>query len=604
MLRSMRRNTKIIMLVVAIAFVGLMVFQWGMDISGRSSPQASGEVGRVNGMSISYQIWSRTYRNLTDQARAQKGSALDDRELAFVEDQAWNQLVSEILIEQELDRRGITVTDEEVRLAFQTSPPPWLVENELFQTGGQFDYQKYREFFSGPAVDPQLLLQIEQYYRNVLPRARLMEQVSSGIYVADSELWSLYRDRSERVRVTYIAFDPEIQVEDSAVTVADDEMLRYYEEHLDDFQQPASAEVTLVEFSRVPGPADTAAALELANRLRAETLAGADFAELATQHSVDPGSGPQGGDLGWFSQGDMTPTFEAAAFELQQPGQISEPVLSPYGYHIIKLEEREEERVHASHILLPIRLQGATEEQLLGGVDSFERIALSDGLDAAIDSLGVTGRSLTLALGSDFVPGMGLFRPVHTWAFHDSTVVGDLSPVYETDAGFYFFELDTRTAESHLPFADAESAVRRRVMAEKKTEVARGIVDRISAQLEQGTTLDELATEYDLAFQTSTLFTRFDFVPGLGQANDVTGTSFGLQLNQTAGPIEADGRFYFLQLVERVEADRATFEAVKEDMRAQLTLQRQQSALDEWLADLRDEADVEDWRQDLFVPRS
>jgi peptidyl-prolyl cis-trans isomerase D len=191
------------MLVVALAFVGLMVFQWGMDISGRSNPRAVGEVGRVNGTAINYQVWTSTYRNLTDQARQQKGSALDDRELDFIEEQAWNQLVNQVLIEQELERRGISVTDQEVRLAFQTTPPAWLMQNELFQTGGQFDYEKYQSFFSSPGVDPQLLLQIEDYYRAVLPRARLMEQIGTGIYVSDSELWYGYRDQSERVRVAW-----------------------------------------------------------------------------------------------------------------------------------------------------------------------------------------------------------------------------------------------------------------------------------------------------------------------------------------------------------------------------------------------------------------
>jgi hypothetical protein len=150
------------MLVVAIAFVGLMVFEWGMDMSGRSSPGvgAVGEVGSVNGTSISYQVWTRAFRSLTDQARQQKGSALNDVEIDYIEEQTWNELVTEILIDQEIDRLGIRVTDDEVRMAFQTSPPPWLVNNELFQTDGQFDFEKYRGYFSNPAVDPLLLSRV------------------------------------------------------------------------------------------------------------------------------------------------------------------------------------------------------------------------------------------------------------------------------------------------------------------------------------------------------------------------------------------------------------------------------------------------------------
>jgi peptidyl-prolyl cis-trans isomerase D len=603
MLRSMRRNTKIIMLAVAAAFVGLMVFQWGMDITGRSNPRALGEVGRINGTAISYQIWTQTFRNLTDQARQQKGSALNDREIDLIEEQAWDQLVTQVLIEQELERQGVTVTDEEIRLAFQTTPPPWLVQNELFQTDGEFDYDKYRAFFSGPAVDPALLIQIEEYYRTVLPRTRLLELIGSGIYVSDSEVWGVYRDRNEQVRLRYAVFDPEIQVDDSEVAVTEEELRRYYREHLEDFQQPASAEVLLVEFSRVPGPADSAAALETARRIRGEILAGADFAEQARMHSGDPASAGQGGDLGWFERGDMAAELERVAFELA-PGEISEPVLTPYGYHIIRVSEKEADRVRASHILIPIRLRGDAEDQLLASVDRLERIALTSGLEVAIDSVGVPSRRITLSEGSDFVPGLGLFPPVFEWAFHDSTTAGELSRVYETDRGFHVFELVGRAPEGYLPFEDAEPAVRRRLLLERKKETASWLAAQIGAELQQGEPFEEVLEAHDLTIQSSPLFTRFDFVPGLGQGNAVIGTAFGLELNEIAGPVGADDRFYFLQVQERVQADREEYELIKESLRAQLTLQRQRTALDEWLVDLWEEANIEDWRQELFTPRS
>ncbi len=604
MLRSMRQNTKIIMLVVALAFVGLMVFQWGMDISGRSgNPQAGGEIGRVNGTPINYQVWTQTYRNLTDQARGQKGAALNDQEYALIEEQTWNQIVSQILIEQELRRRGIEVTDQEVRLAFQTAPPPWLRNNELFQTGGQFDYEKYRAFFSNPAVDPQLLLQIEQYYRSVLPQARLMEQIGSGIYVPDSELWDMYRTRNERAQIRYVVLDPEILVDDSEVAVTDVELRTFYEENREDFKQPALADVLNVTFSRTPEASDSAAALARASAVREEILAGASFEEQAEAHSADPGSAARGGDLGFFGRGEMTPEFERAAFELQ-PGEISEPVLTPFGYHIIKVVEKEDERVRASHILISITMGGTSEDQLLGSVDRLERLALRHGLEEGADSLGVQTRRLSLAEGSDFVPGIGAFAPVINWAFHDSTMAGELAPVYETDDGFLFFELVQRTPASYVPFVEAEPAVRRRMLLDKKRETAGWRADGIAAELAQGKSLDEVAETHGLSLRSSEPFTRLDFVPGIGQANAVIGTAFGLRLDEIAGPVEADGRFYFVQLVGREEANREDFEQAKENLRAQLALQRQRTALDEWLADLRERAEIEDWRRDFFVPSS
>ncbi len=603
MLRSMRRNTKIIMLVVAIAFVGLMVFQWGMDISGRSTPGAVGEVGSVNGTKISYQVWTQTFRNLTDQAREQKGSALNDLEIDYIEDETWNQLVTQILIDQELNRLGIAVTDDEVRAAFQMYPPPWLANNELFQTDGQFDFEKYRAFFSSPAVDPLLLRQIEEYYRSVLPRSRLYEEITSGIYVADSELWSIYRDRNERVRVSYVVFDPETRVDDSEVSVTDAEMRAYYQANRQDFRQPPTAVVALVLLDRVAGPADTAAALQRASALRQQIVDGADFSELARANSADQASAPQGGDLGWFGRGDMTPAFEQAAFALA-PGAVSEPVLTPFGYHIIKVEEKEGERVRAAHILVRIELAGESEERLLAKVDALERVALRSGLEEAVDSVGATSRQVTLSEGSSFVPGLGSFAPATDWAFHDSTLVGEVSPIYETDEGFAVLELVDRSAERYLTFEDAEASIRRRMANEKKIETARWQAEQVAEEFAQGKTLEEVAAEHGATVQSTDFFTRLEFVPGLGQYNEVIGTAFGTEAGRIAGPAESDGRLYFVRVDERVEANRDEFEASKETMRAQLTMQRRELAVDEWLADVREQADIKDWRRETFVPRS
>ncbi len=603
MLRSMRRNTKIIMLVVAVAFVGLMVFQWGMDISGGSSPQAVGEIGRVNGQPISYQVWTANFRSLTDQARAQKGAPLNDLEIDFIEDQTWNQLVSQILMDQEIKRQGIKISDQEIRMAFESMPPPWLQQNELFQTGGEFDYDKYRAFFSGPAVDPILLQQIELYYRDVLPRARLYEEVASGIYVSDSELWSIYRDRSEQVAVRYIGIDPETRIEDSEVSITDAELQEYYDANRDDFQQPATAMVSLVEISRSPAAADTAAAFERASELHTEVLAGADFEEIARQNSADRGSAPLGGDLGWFGRGEMTPAFEEAAFALE-PGAVSEPVLTPFGYHIIKVLEKEDDRVRALHILIEIGLRSESEDRLLATVDRLERIALNAGLDVASDSLDLTGVQVSLAEGSNFVPGLGQFGPVHDWAFHDSTAIGDVSPIYETAEGFTVFELIERSPELYLSYEEAEPSIRRRVLLEKKRETAGWQAQQIADEIARGKSLDEVASDQGLTVQTTNLFSRLDFVPGLGQANEVIGSSFAAAPNEVVGPVQSEGRFYLVEVTQRVEANRQVFELGKEEMRAQLVVQRRDTAVDEWLADLRDQADIKDYRREFFVPRS
>src|SRR5690606_7472615 len=123
MMRQMRENTKWIMLVTALAFVALMVFEWGMDMTGRSGPLSAGEIGRVNGESIMYEEWLAVYNNVYQQQQSALDGPITSAMRRQIEDAAWDQLVTQRLLQQELDRRGIRVSDEEIRDAARVSPP-------------------------------------------------------------------------------------------------------------------------------------------------------------------------------------------------------------------------------------------------------------------------------------------------------------------------------------------------------------------------------------------------------------------------------------------------------------------------------------------------
>ncbi|MBQ7578365.1 MAG: peptidylprolyl isomerase [Synergistaceae bacterium] len=116
------------------------------------------------------------------------------------------------------------------------------------------------------------------------------------------------------------------------ITVSDDEAQKFYDDNKNSFMQPEKVHARHILIS---GDAD-----ELAAKIIADLKAGASFDVLAKEYSLDPGSKANGGDLGEFPRGVMVPDFEKAAFALKNPGDISEPVKSQFGLHIIKLEAK------------------------------------------------------------------------------------------------------------------------------------------------------------------------------------------------------------------------------------------------------------------------
>lgn len=600
MMRQLRENTKWIMLVTAAAFVGLMVFEWGMDLSGQSSAQLrGGEIGRVNGESITYEEFSVVYRNLYDQIQLQQAEPISGIQNRDIEKLAWDQLVAEKLIEQELRRQGLSATASEVRQAARFMPPPEFYQNELFYTDGQFDLAKYHEYLSSPAVDPQLLQQLELYYRQQIPRRKLAQRVMAGMYLTDGELWRLWRDMYERVSIRFVRFEPELLIPDAAIDVTDDELAAYYRQNRSEFERPKTAHVRMTVLSRAPSAEDTARVAQRAHELRAEILAGADFAEVARRESADPGSASQGGDLGTFGRGVMDPDFESAAFATPV-GEISEPVLTPFGIHLIKVENREGDQVTARHILLPITSTDEATDALFVRADSLEMIGEREGLQAAADRFGLP--TLTVQLVEEMpvgLPNVGRVDEGVDWALWEAAP-GEVSPVFETPTAFYMLELIEVKPEGLMPFEEARPTIETLIRRQKKMEQARTLAQALVNDIRSGRTLTEAAEARQLLVEEVGPFSRMDFVPGVGYANAAIGAAFGLKPGQTSGVVEADEALFVIEVVSREEADRQAWEEQKLVQRLQLLATLEQDRWGQYVASLRERANIVDRRNEVL----
>ncbi|MEX2571059.1 MAG: peptidylprolyl isomerase [Gemmatimonadota bacterium] len=603
MMRDLREKTKLVMIIVALAFVGLMVFEWGMDISGSTVAQQTGELGRVNGEPVPFEAYSMAYQQLYSEAQAQSGTTQLSRErIRQLEDQAFNEVVNEILMSQELRRRNIQVTDAEVVQAAQWTPHPDLMQNELFLTDGQFDINKYQQFLSSPAANEQLLLQLEQYYRSTIPRSKLIRQVTAGIYLSDAELWQIWRDQNETATVEYVPLNISVLVPGD-VEVTESEIRDYYNENREQFERSETGRFTIAAISKASTAADTAAALERASELREEILAGADFAEVAARESDDPGSSGSGGNLGAFGRGQMVAPFEEAAFSLPV-GQVSEPVGTDFGYHLIEVTERQDDQVQARHILISHEPSEEALDRLYTRADSLEAVATRAGVERAAQALGTTAREgVVISMTESFVPGVGTAVEAVEWARDEQLQEEplDVSPVFETPEAFYVVELEEYIEPGTMPLEEAAPEIRRQLIVEKKRELAREIGQEIVAEVRGGKPLEEAAQERGLSLESTGPLTRTGFNPTLGQANAATGAAFGVPIGELSDAVSTQTGLFIIRPTSRIEADREEFEAQREQIRQAATFQLQQEAVNRWLEDLRREADILDRRRDVLV---
>jgi peptidyl-prolyl cis-trans isomerase D len=552
-----------IMVIVALSFVAWMIFEVGMDVTGRGGGNVVDEIARVNGQKIDLQTYYAALRNAQEQQRLQGGALpVTLEEQRALEDAVMEQLVQQALLFQEYRRRGISVSDDEVRQAMLNSPPPELFQVPEFQTDSQFDIEKYQRYLRS-GVDPTFTLAIEARYRDEIPRLKLLDRVTSDVYVSDAKLWRVYRDRHDSVTVGAVTLLPQLVVPDSTVDVTDHEVEEYYRAHSEEFTEPARAHISYVTISRLPDAADSAAALQRATDLLREIRDGSDFADVAERESADSVSRAKGGDLGEARRGQFVRPFEEAALALR-PGEVSEPVLSAFGYHLIKLESKTGDSYNARHILIAMELQDEHLDEVDSRADSLDLLAATQddpgALDAAAAAMQLTVRqagpiveSQPARLGPALVPDAAI------WAFEAEP--GEISEVIETNEAYYLFRLDSLEQEGVPQLTGIQARVQRAAKVAKQWDLARAVAQEISHDIAQGAELAAAAGRHDLEVRVLGPFTRTTPPPPLGEAPAAVGLAFGLPIGNPGGPVESERAIFFVEPTARQLADSSAFVA-------------------------------------------
>jgi hypothetical protein len=603
MMRAMRENAKWVFYILAVAFVGWMVFDVGMGVTGQGSYGTSDVVLRVDGSPIRAQEYQAAVNNAYEAYRAQSGTGpLTREDEEELQGQVAEDLIRARLLEREYRRLGIVVTDAEIIDAARTAPLPEFLRHPDLQTDGQFDPEKYQRLLSTGA-DPQLLAYIESRYREQIPQIKLAQYLTADVYVSDAKLWRIYRDGADSVTAAVLAIRPDA-VADDAVPVSDDEVSRYYAGHREEFERPAVAHVSFVAVPRHPDASDTAAARERVARLRDEVLRGGAevFADVARRESADSGSAPDGGDLGWFSRSDppFVPAFTAAVLALR-PGQVSPPIETPFGLHLIRLDEARRDSLRASHILVPIELAGDHLDRVEWRADSLDRIAGSQTSGATLDSAAAI-LQLPLAAAPPLVEGdrlqLGryLIPDVGVWAFE--AVPGETSPVIEALPAYYVFRLDSLVPAGTRPLAEVRDAVVRAARLGKKRVTARQRAAEALAALRTAPSLTAGATARGLPVETHRM-TRLAPPPLLRDEPLVTGAAFGLRVGERSGVIEGRHGYYIVETLGRRGADSAAWVAQRETQRRAIVDAARQARIQLYLEDLKARATIVDRRKEL-----
>jgi peptidyl-prolyl cis-trans isomerase D len=597
MMQAFRNAAKPLMVVVAFTFFAWLVIDLS-GISGSTGLLTKTAVGKVNGRSIDLRTFQAVVQQNIDARQRQAPGSLSLEDVAQVRDEVWEQFVQNSVLDAEYQRRGITVTEDEIVEALRSSPPPEFQKIPEFQTDSQFDLGKYQRWLSS-SVAQQYLPSLEAQYREQIQRSKLLRVVTADIYLSDPALWEQYRDEHEMAKVALTAIIPRNVIPDSAVHLSDAEINAYYKAHLDDFSRPASAYLSFVALPRLTTTADTAAAKARADSVRAEIVGGAPFAEVAQRESSDSASAAHGGDLGEWTKGSMDAAFDSAAFALPLK-TLSQPVRSQFGYHLIEVTSRKGTKAKGRHILIPIEVAGAHRDQLDAQADSLEKLGADKADPAALDTVaralklpvgkaGPVQEGTKVQLGSLVVPDAGL------WAFESKP--GHTSQVIETSVAYYVFRLDSLQPAGVPPVSRIRQVVAYQARADKKLELGRKLAKEYQKRVEAGGSMAAVADSMKLPYKEFGPFSRVN--PPLTDPV-VVGTAFGLKVGEQSGMLDTKDGIYFMKALEHTKADSAAFVKGLDEYRPRMVGIARQDRVRSYLEALRQAAKVVDDRKKVL----
>ena len=324
-------------------------------------------------------------------------------------------------------------------------------------------------------------------------------------------------------------------------------------------------------------------------------IAGEDFAELAKEYSQDPSNAPLGGDLGWFGKGAMVKEFEDAAFN-GKIGVVQKPIKTRFGFHIIKVNAKSNQEIVVEKIVNKIQASPTTVDKIYNRASDFSYLANKNSFESEANLMKYQiSETPAFDEAAKSIPGLGSNRAMIRFAFDNS--IGDVSDVFRIAAGYAVVTPFTEISEGYRPFEEVKATIETRVKREKKLDKSFEIIREISAKL-NGTDNFSIARSVFPKVKVSAAsdITPKGNVQGIGRDYAFNQYAMNGELNAVSAPIKGTRGSYLIKITRRTDFNQQDYDSKRTGIRDRLLTQKKSNAFRQWLASLREEADIDDNR--------
>ncbi len=610
--------------------LGLIIVVFIAFYGGSQQPTGvTSHVAEVNGESISQREFIVHYQRAVERYREMFKGSLTPELLKNlnIKQSLLEEMIEARLVLQEARRLGLSATDEELMNAIAQVPE--------FHVNGRFNKERYIQLLRANRLTPA---QFEEDQRKQLTIQRLLGVLADAAHVTEAEVRERYRFEQEKINLQFVRFSVSDNLSD--VRITDEDVQKFYDRNKESLKEPLKVQVEYIPYSfeqfsgpvqltdkevedyynsnratkfttpkqakvryvmvRLDAVADAKqkeAAQVRANRIVAEARGGKSFAELAKKESQDP-SAEKGGEIGWLNQGQLPEALDKQIFALAK-GEISEPIETPVGFHIVKVEDIKEEKTLSLAEAKPVIMRelklekGKYEAAKIADRDR-EKAASGNDLAKLAQENGLSLKTTRLFSEGEVLPEIGPTQDFYKTAL--ALKAKEVSSVIEGPNAYYVLQAKERTEAVVPPLDAVRGKIEKGLKESKAYEMSVQQANDSLDQVKKEPNLAKLARDKKLKLEETGWFARnTQQLPKVGELQNLTAGSLALSARK---PIpdriftQADAAFVFA-FKEAQPADMAQFEKDKSQLMQQALAEARQRILLKFKDELKAKAKIE-----------
>lgn len=589
----------------------------------------AGVVAKVEGGDITADEVRQTARQMLQQQMPQGGANMAML-LPFFAQRAADQLIIRQALLSEASHMGLRVTPQEI----QDDLEHGRYAATFFPNGNFIGQQEYESMLQRANLTP---VKFEEAVGNDIMLSKLQALIAGSATVSESDLREQFIKQNSKVKFDYAVLkqddlrkglhpaDEELRAyyeghkgsyansipekrkvkyalvetgkAEAEVQVTQDDLRSYYDQHRDEYRTPEQVKVSHILIKTpLPGPdgkVDEKGVQEAQRRaedLLKQLKSGAKLEDLAKKYSEDPGSAKVGGSLGWIGRGQTVPEFEKTAFSLPK-GQTSDLVKSSYGFHIIRVDDKQE--AHTKSLdevkaeIEPIIKHQKAQQVAQKHAEDLLKQARANGLDAAAAAAKIPVVTTDFFTRKDMLPGLGPATSFMDAVFTET----EKSPpdVAPASQGIAVFQLLAVKPPATPTFEDVRTKVEDEFKNERSNLLLTQKIQELSDRAKAEHDLKRAAKELGATFKTSDPVLPDGQVPDVGSMSGQASVAFNMKPGDISGPISSGATAVVIQLIENRPPPESDFASKRDQLRDQLMQAKQQELFGLFVSSLRDQ---------------